>query len=152
MTVTLYSNRSAPEKLDKDITQIGSALALTPTAAIDILRPDILLGYNSAFLGCNYCYIDTYQRYYFVKITVDTAQRMILHCTVDPLMSFNAAIKSCPICVVRSETAGTGFVIDKQLPIDTSRYFVEGKFFPNTPLTYDGTIPGRRYILLVNGG
>ena len=152
MQITLYKNSSAPETLDKTIQQIGYTTAIAPTTAVNVLSPDIVLSYNQNYLVCNYCYIDTFQRFYFCTVTVDTGNRIVLHCNVDPLMSFKDGIKNCPISVVRSETIGSNFVIDRQLPVDPSRYFIEGKFFPLTPLTYDSIVPGRRFILLVNGG
>lgn len=152
MQITLYINSSAPETLNKTITQIGSTTAIRPTAAVDILSPNIILSYDPAFLQCNYCYIDTFQRFYFCKVTVDTGGRLVLTCEVDVLMSYKGSIKKCPISVIRSETIGSNYVIDRQLPVDPARYFIEGKFFPLTPLTYNSMIPGRRYVLLVNGG
>lgn len=152
MQITLYKNSSAPETLDKNIQQIGSTTAIAPTTAVNVLSPDIVLTYNATYLDCNYCYIDTFHRYYFCSITVDTANRLVLHCNVDPLMTYLSSIKNCPISVIRSETIGSNFVIDRQLPVDPSRYFIQGQFFPLSPLTYDSIVPGRRFIFLVNGG
>lgn len=152
MNLTLYKTTSAPNTLQKSLTQIGSTKALTPKASLDILTPDIIITYSQEFLSANMCYIDTFSRYYFCKIEVDTGQRLILHCSVDPLTTYKDYIKNCPICVVRSETMGSNFIIDKQLPVDPARYFIEGRFFPKSPLTYESISPTDRYVLLVNGG
>ncbi len=52
------------------------------------------------------------------------------------------------LCILRNENIGTNYAVDKKLPIDSSRFFVEGIKFPDSELTkhYGTNFP---YVLIV---
>lgn len=132
MAITLYVTNSSPNSLTKALTQIGDAKVITPTAQISTLSPVLVLTYNAALLPCNYIYIPKFGRYYFATVSTDIAGRIILTCKVDYLMSWADYIKRCPANIVRAEQAGINYVVDKQLPIDTNRFFTQGIKFDKT--------------------
>lgn len=149
MTVNLYTTNSNPKALTKDLTMIGQARVISPTAQVSVLSPVLVIAHSDALLPCNYVYIPKFGRYYFCTVSTDIAGRIILTCKVDYLMSWSDYIKSCPANIIRAEQAGVNYVIDRQLPIDNSRFFIEGKMFDLTPLQYTEDTP-YKYLLITN--
>lgn len=148
-SVTLYTNSSSNNTADKVITQIGeTSFTVNPTHSISVLNPDIIVTYNAAYLSCNYCYIPLFKRYYYVTVETDTAQRMILHCSVDALTTayklHNLSSKS--VSVVRSESEGATDIVDKSFPVNPSKIWYEGIVLPGNTLV-ENSYP---YIISVN--
>lgn len=153
MNITFYNITDNPFTLEKTLpTPIGSARALAPTGQVNNLNPVVVVAWDSTngnrIVNANYCYIDTFDRYYFITCGLDTAKRIVVSGKVDYLYSHAADIKKCPACVLRNENIGSNYVVDKKLPIDSSRFFTEGKKFPDSELTkqYGAGFP---YILIV---
>ena len=152
MTITFYTTSSDPKCLTKDISgYIGTGHALAPTEQVGCLNPVIMIDYNSLLLPANYCYIDTFRRYYWCNIAVTTAQRMIVSCQVDYLMSWAAYIKQCPATIVRAELEGPTYMVDDKLPIDPSRVDIVPYNFPGDPLAMPDS-EQYKYLLITNGG
>lgn len=152
MTITFYTTSSDPKCLTKDISgYIGTGHALAPTEQVGCLNPVILIDHNSLLLPANYCYIDTFDRYYWCNIAVTTAQRMIVSCQVDYLMSWASAIKSCPCTIVRAELDGPTYVPDDKLPVDPNRQELIAYDFMGDPLYVPDT-DAYKYLLITNGG
>lgn len=150
-TVSFYTSTASPKKLDKsgDITIIGSAKTLHSKHKMDVLSPVFDVDYNVQFLPANYCYIAEFGRYYFCTIATDTAQKITVSCTVDPLYSFATAIKNCPCTVVRSERGGVTYTTDTKLPIDPNKYRVVALPSPNA---LESALNDKPYILILNAG
>lgn len=153
MNITFYNITDNPFTLEKTLpTPIGSARALAPTGQVNNLNPVVVVAWDSVngnrIVNANYCYIDTFDRYYFITCGLDTAKRIVVSGKVDYLYSHAAEIKKCPACILRNENIGSNYVVDKKLPIDSSRFFTEGKKFPESELTkqYGAGFP---YILIV---
>lgn len=147
MQITFYTTSDPPEKLEKELSIIGTATALKPTARVDMLNPVIVCNANSERLKANYVYIDTFDRYYWCTVSLDTANRMILSCKVDYLMSWKNSIKNCPACILRNENVGINYMKDDKLPIDPNRFYTIGRQFPDTGLT--GTaVSGFQFVLI----
>lgn len=147
MQITFYTTSDPPETLDKTLTMIGTATALKPTARVDMLNPVIVCNANTERLKANYVYIDTFDRYYWCTVSLDTANRMILSCKVDYLMSWKNSIKNCTACILRNENVGINYMKDDKLPIDPNRFYTIGRQFPDTGLT--GTaVSGFQFVLI----
>ena len=132
MTVNLYTTNSNPKSLTKDLSMIGQARVISPTAQVSVLSPVLVIAHSDALLPCNYVYVPKFGRYYFCTVSTDIAGRIVLSCKVDYLMSWADYIKSCPANIIRAEQAGVNYVVDRQLPIDTNRYFTQGIKFDKT--------------------
>ncbi|MBO5810864.1 MAG: hypothetical protein J6R32_08580 [Bacteroidales bacterium] len=148
-SVTLYTNSSSNNTADKVITQIGeTSFTANPTHSISVLNPDIVVTYDASYLLCNYVYIALFNRYYYCTIETDTAQRMILHCSVDALTTAYKlhSLSSKSVSVVRSESEGASDIIDKSFPVNPSKIWYEGIVLPNNDLT-ENSYP---YIISVN--
>lgn len=154
MNVTFYNISDNPKKLEKDITNvIGSARALAPTGQINVLNPVVVVAWDSTngdkIINANYAYIDTFDRYYFITCGIDTAKRIVVSGKVDYLMSWAAYIKNCPCTVIRNENIGINYVVDKQLPLDSSRFDTEGIVFTaETPIDFNGGLVTPQYIMI----
>lgn len=151
MQITFYTTSSAPNVLTKELSQIGLAEALAPTGQVTVLNPVLVIDYDSTLLAANYAYIDTFKRYYWINLALDTAGRLIVSCKVDYLMSWADSIKNCPAMILRNENISPNFVPDDKLPIDPNRFFIRGTEFPLNPIEYD-TEGNKPYLLILNGG
>ena len=148
MEVTFYTTSSDPKCLHKTLSaELGTALVLEPTEAVGCLNPVLSIKYNSTFLPANYCKIDTFNRYYWCSVAVDTAGRMTVSCKVDYLMSWATQIENCECNIIRAEIGHPTYIPDKQYPIDPSRYSVESKDFQNTELEYSPLVKAQ-FIML----
>lgn len=153
MEVTFYNVSDGPSKLVKDISsKIGTERVLRPTDDINVLNPTIVVGWNDAIgnqiVNANYCYIDTFKRYYWISCSVDTAKRIIVSGRVDYLMSWADEIKQCECNVVRSNIGHPTYIIDKKYPIDTSRFYTLAIDFPHTSLDYNNGISNPQFIII----
>lgn len=148
MYVTFYKCADDPKKINKTLTEIGSLKNITiePTETISILRPVLVMAYNSNYLGANYVYISEFNRFYFCTISVSPAQRCVISCIVDPLYSFKTDLLKIPVTVIRSESAGVNYVPDKQLPVDPSRFELWVQPFYN-PFRHNAN---NNYAVLIN--
>lgn len=103
MTITIYKISDDRRVVNKTL---GTAVA-TLTAIIkndaDILYPVLEVAYNSSVLTANYLYIDTLQRYYYIKNIKLDRQRIFLECEVDVLKSYYNEIKNLNCVVSRQE-------------------------------------------------
>lgn len=150
-TVSFYTSTANPKKLDKsgNLTIIGTAKTINAKHQIDIISPVFTVDYNADLLAANYCYIPAYNRYYFCSVATDTAQKITVSCTVDPLYSFATSIKKCPCTVIRSERAGINYTPDNKLPIDPNKYRV-GAIAAPSPI--EDALNDKPYILILNAG
>lgn len=154
VNVTFYKNASDPAALDKTITQIGeTSVAVTVKGNCGILNPVLVLSYSAAIAEANYCYIDApYSRYYHLSApTLSPGKRMTFTGKVDPLMSFNSAIKDLNVyvarCEMRSEIAR--YIADGLRPTAINPSVLTKAFSINPFSTGD---TGRHYVLTVTGG
>lgn len=150
MTITLYTVTEDVKTVHKDPQIIGLAKPIAPTGIVSRDLPIITIDYVASFVNANYMYIDAYQRYYYITTSVDIAGKILITATsCDVLKSFESALSSVPVTVVRSETAGVNAVADSQLPINQN---VVSEI--SIPLSNDlfNTASVTPYVLTVIGG
>lgn len=153
MNITFYSVSDSPKKLIKDISNvIGTSRALSPTGEINVLNPVVICAYDSTIgdriINSNYCYIDSFHRYYWVTCSIDTAKRIVVSGKCDYLMSWADGIKSCKCNVIRANLGKPSFIPDKKYPVDTSRFVTESIDFPDTQLEHNGGIITPQYVMI----
>lgn len=152
MTVTLYNITDDPRKLTKTLPQTSKTYnTVDALDIVSVVNPTLILSYDGDYIDCNYCYVQEFGRYYFCKTSVDTGGRIVLTCTVDPLMSFAEEIKECKACITRNENTGIGYVVDNKLPVDPNRFTYYGDPLPLNGLNSlnDGT--DKNYLVIING-
>lgn len=152
MTVTLYNITDDPRKLTKTLPETSKTYnTVDALDIVSVVNPTLILSYDGDYIDCNYCYVLEFDRYYFCKVSVDTGGRIVLTCTVDPLMSFATEIKECKACITRNENTGIGYVVDNKLPVDPNRFTYYGDPLPLNGLNAlnDGT--DKNYLVIING-
>ena len=144
MEITLYNNASEKNKINKSLTSI---ITLTGTLRDEssIINPEILIEYNSP-VGFNYCYIDEFNRYYFVDDAIVVRHNLIkLILSVDVLESFKSQILSQNVIIDKNTSD-----YDLYLPDEDFVTLVKTKTdilnFPN------GLLDSGEFILITAGG
>lgn len=142
--LTLYKNLSENNKLNKEITRIGTPNAFMPITEIDVLHPIVDIPSDTARLNeVNYVYIDEFSRYYFCKVVHDGTMAHLV-CDVDPLMSWKNQINVLSGIVKRSNISNPYLIDSEVQKLNYNQYTV--KQFPNSFET------SLNYILTVCGG
>lgn len=145
MQIVLYKNLSENNVIGKNLTQIKT-LECNFKNDVSIINPNLVLYYESALLGANYCYIPNFNRYYFIdEIIPITADRSIIKCKVDVLESFKDDIKSLTAIINKQETIADKF-------IDDGSWIVENKDFLQSYNFSNGFNDSGEFILITAGG
>ena len=105
MTIYLYNNADAPNRLDKTLSSPATITVSNNGVNMElgVTRPIITAAGN--LTGYNYAYIPDFSRYYFIDdITIIRDGISQLRLRVDVLMSFNGDIKALPAIARRIGT------------------------------------------------
>lgn len=137
ISATAYICRSDPKYVTKDLT-IYASMRLDPITPVDVLSPSFRLVYRyQGNLDINYLYVPAFGRYYYCTPELMDGASYILHCKVDPLMSYAAGIRSCSGVVTRSESIGKPtYIPDGKLPIAPGEVTVTAIRFEDTPFLH----------------
>ena len=103
MTITVYKISDDRRVVNKTIGTAVATLTAVFKNDADILYPVLEVAYNASVLTANYLYIDTLQRYYYIKNIKLDRQRLFLECEVDVLKSYYNEIKNLSCVVARQE-------------------------------------------------
>lgn len=137
MTVTLYNYQGDKRVVDKNPNKIAD-VSCKPNQNVSRMNPVITIGYNSAYVNCNYVYIDTFNRYYYVNdVSVDIGKAITLSCSIDVLKSYATYIKNSNATVVRSEKEDSivkTSVPDDKYPLSPNEYNVTVLTFTSDPM------------------
>lgn len=118
MNINFYRINEEKNKINKILT---SPITITGKLIdkISIVNPIIEISLNTNISLTNYCYIEAFNRYYFITdITVnDKTMIMSLHC--DVLMSFKNDILTSKATIVRTYT-GNKYLKDNRI-VQTSK-------------------------------
>lgn len=136
MTVTLYQNDSDRKKLNKSLTNLATVNAILKSDVNSVVDIEIEVGsYNS---NCNYVYVSTFSRYYFVEdIKPLTGHRVLLTCHVDVLMSYKGGISNSTCIIKRSTSNGNNLIVDENAVLQKDKTYdtiMVGKFL--APIDY----------------
>ena len=149
MTVTFYSVSDDARVLNKTLgTAVKSLLNVEIWGECSVMDPVLKVVYDSSLLGCNYCYISEWSRYYYIEgYDVSQGREMYIRMHEDVLMSNATAIGELECTIVR--TAKTG---KANLYLDDGKFKVlnypriQTKAFPN------GLSKTQNYVLTIAGG
>lgn len=150
MQMTLYLNKSDNRTINKVISQVFTT-SITPFKTLDIINPVVEIEYDSRIYTCNYAYIDTLHRYYYItNISLAKGNRMLIDLSVDVLAHLitNTGVKNIPVTVIRNENIGSNAVVDTKYPLNSNDNFIESRVFPVNPFTDTGN----NYLIGINGG
>lgn len=116
MIITIGSTSDDKRKLTKVFA--GTDITVQLKQPCDVVHPVFILGYDSSLVAANYLHCVELGRYYFIdNISLMPGHRMTLECSVDVLMSYNAAIKNLSCVIARQENAGLSLVSDSNIMI-----------------------------------
>lgn len=114
-----------------------------------IMSPTFIIAYSSEYVGCNYVYVESWGRYYFiVDNTVAPGGRIYLTCQEDVLMSNKNAILDLDAQIVRNENQRNKLIVDNRYPAEIMSTL--GIFnFPQNPFNLRS---GYNLVMTVVGG
>lgn len=152
MYLNLFSCSDDPKTVSKTLTTIASNIPIKPTGSVNVLKPTIIINYNSAYLGANYAYLSEFDRYYFVgSPSVETGKQITFYLSVDVLYSWAVDIRRSPATVIRSESVGKPtYIPDQRLPIAPAEQLITSAVFDKSPFSFDGFM--YNYLLTVQNG
>lgn len=116
MTITLYTNNSDKDHVDKSLTEIVT-ISGTLRDECKITNPVILIEYQGYIANVNYCFISEFDRYYYCKIEIVNNKLIRLICTVDVLMSFRTQIRSNNAIIERQQDKWNLYINDPDFVI-----------------------------------
>ena len=154
LTLNLYNTVDDPRVVNKTVTAVATVTA-DPTDNVSILNPSFLIEYSSAYLAANYCYVELFGRYYYIRnMSVVKGNRILIECAVDVLKTYATALTDCVCIATRSESIGEPTEIpDKNLPIDPNREDIYSIVFDRDPFNIDLNAEGVKcWQLTTNGG
>lgn len=144
MIITLYNNSSEKNKIGKNLSAVDT-LEGSIKGESSIINPTILIEYNDP-TAFNYCYIDTFDRYYFVKDIIVVRNNLLrVSLTVDVLESFSAAILSQNVIVDKNTNE-----LDLYLPDENLLTLVKTK--TDIVNFSSGLLESGEFILITAGG
>lgn len=119
ISVTLYRITDDPRLLQKNLTgnNIKTVTAI-PYDSINIFRPTFILDYDDINDLKQANYLTAMDRFYFITlIYIDTAQRIVIECKEDVLMSFQNEIlsKSCIVDRTAVKSLGRHYLPDNEM-------------------------------------
>lgn len=138
MTIKIGYTTDNPMKVGKTVSWISESVSISPLSTISQLAPVFVIDYNSNYLNANYVECTDLSRKYFCTVSVDTAGRMVLTCSVDVLG--RSDLGDCKITVTRNGGIGGPTKIpDSKFPvlpnventlatIATSDYFIQDQY------------------------
>lgn len=148
MEITLYTNESEKNKLDKTITN-SILLEGNLRDESSIINPIILISSNKEDIPYmyNYAYIPAFGRYYFIT-DIESVRtgiwRVSMH--VDVLMSYKEQIKNLNVIINNSEETGANNYLSGEQWITNVKNTTSIVNFPN------GLNDNGEFILITAGG
>lgn len=145
MNIILYVNNSEKNKIGKTLTNDFS-LSGTLRDATNIINPVILIEI-SEIGNYNYCYINNFNRYYFITdITVIRTGLFAISLMVDVLESFKSDIKNLSVILLNTQNVGSSNYLPSQVFRNNVKSKTDILNFPN------GLNDSGEFILITAGG
>lgn len=154
MVANIYKTKSAPNVVNKVLTEVVAFEEVIFKEDISLLNPTIIINgvsnassYTIEDIGTsNYFSIPKVNRYYFITdITMMSGGRVAITGKVDVLMSFKTDILGSTQLIVRQEKKTNNYLIDTDIPLSSKKQVIEYEFG-------DSITDSGYYILAVNGG
>lgn len=133
MQVILYKNKSAPNVVNKSLTNTHNTTAtFTRDNYYDVLNPTIVIKQGdtvSNIVKYNYLYIPDNKRYYYIDGISSEGGLFVLQCRVDVLMSHKDDILNSKQYILRQQSVNNSpYLIDNMLPITSQHNYVSKEF------------------------
>lgn len=148
ITVNLYSFTKR-ENSTKRPTGSATALSCTLLDDTSLMHPTFKFSMSSNPVAFNYCYVPSFDRYFFINNWRSYQNFWYAECTCDVLASYKTEIGSQSHYVLRSASESNGTISDTLYPATTQ--VLEQLYYPDNsydPMAYSG---GHVYILGIVG-
>lgn len=146
MKITLYSNTSEPNRMNKTLTTIGSVDGTLRTQS-SVINPVIRIATDLNFSNVNYMYIDEFHRYYFINDIVSVRTGIWeISAHVDVLSTYANELLQLPCVIGRNEYEYNLLLPDDRFIVNANR-LVQTVEFP-----YKFPTNGSNYIITISGG
>ena len=155
MRATFFKNYSDNNVVSKHLEHLAygadNIVDVKITKDCSFTRPILLLGSaNFDFSNCNYLFLDTFNRYYYIEdIEISNNGMIYLHCRVDPLMSFRIYLMNLYTTIERQESVGlcNPYIEDTNVVARIDRQYVKKQIG-----SVGGNATGTHICLTVTGG
>ena len=109
MKVIFYSVTDDPRVVTKTLgTAIKTLTGVHTKGDCSIIRPTLELAYDSSITGCNYMYVEDWNRYYYIDELTVSSQRLYVSAHVDVLKTYDSYIRKCKAILRRQARYGNG--------------------------------------------
>lgn len=142
--ITLYKNGSPDNQVTKNL---ASPLAFEGTfrGECGVLYPVFSIETDTNLSGYNYCYIQEFNRYYFISdMVAETNKLWRNYCSVDVLHTYSAAIRSHKAVIAKQENNWNLYLNDG----DTFKVYQNPKIVQKTFAT---GFSGAEFVMIVAG-
>lgn len=143
MNITLYRTNSEMNVLNKNLEGSLSIEGHLQDSC-NILSPIIRLQFNNLILQKNYCFIPSFNRYYYIQEIIIDNEELVLTLHVDVLKTYQNEIRNSTARVLRSVSNQNRFIIDDM--ISTTAEVVS-----YTRKIGSGFSPDDKYLLTLGG-
>lgn len=143
--VKFYQTAARTNDLYKELVELNT-LQCTATGEMTLDEMTLDIDFDAFNLASNYCYIEAFKRYYFVKPTIDGN---MVHCRLesDPLLSFQNDVLNADVIAARSSSNFSRYLQD---PVGATTPKIK-TYVSRFAYTFDTTNSGRHYVLTVGG-
>lgn len=148
MDIFLYKTESAPNVVDKKLTEVAHYTSVRLLNDTSVLMPTIEVRESTIIddlWSINYFYIPKFKRYYFVTNLAATAGMFKISGRVDVLKSYASEIKASSQIITRQENRQDKYLHDSMIPISDKQEVIETEFGD----TFDDT--NSLFILVTTG-
>lgn len=147
MNLTIGTVLDDSRTINKTFTPLSDPLTCKIKNDTDIINPVFVIN-SPGTLTFNYCYCDTFARYYYVNnIEVMNGGLIALNCTVDPLKSFAEGIGELDVIIDKQEAAAKS-----NLYMNDGSFVTEVRTTNEVLVFDDGFSDTGEYILISAGG
>lgn len=148
--VTLFNYNKKKNSTAKPDIENGFTYECRIHSPCSLTSPEIILGFENkeAAPTYNYCYIDTFKRYYFIDDWTFSEGFWIASCSIDALASWWDELKQSTQYVIRSASEANGYLIDLLYPATTQVTLQTSKI---DGFEYKKTLSEGRYVIGVMG-
>lgn len=143
LTLRLYKTSSPSNKINKDISLIGTNQINLKNRPKDFNELDIDYSAptGSGALAINYAHLSPYNLYYFVKIQPSNLGNAhnILHLELDPLMTYKDQILNLD-CIIKRNTSKYNLYVEDEELQTLKKTQIQTKAFNHTFVPYSSTV------------
>lgn len=131
MDIFLYKTESAPNVVDKKLTEVAHYINVRLLDDTSVLTPTIEVRESTIIdnlWSINYFYIPKFKRYYFVTDLTITAGMFRISGRVDVLRTYESELNASSQIITRQQNLQDKYLHDRMIPISDKQEVVETEF------------------------